>query len=197
MRVFSSTHTYDYSWPEVSTANWRKYSRWNPCSSHVIGVDTLSRSVDPETRILRTERLITCRQPCPGWLNALLGTSNGGAPTSYVYETSYVDPERRRVTMCSANMTWSTLLNVRETVVYEPEPEEGREGEKTRFSQEARITARCGGWRRIREKIEEASLERFGDNARKGREGFEAVLEMSRRVWERERREEEGERMGS
>lgn len=31
--------------------------------------------------------------------------------------------------------------------------------------------------------IEEASVERFGQNAKKGREGFEAVLEMSRRVF--------------
>lgn len=78
-------------------------------------------------------------------------------------------------------------------MVYEPEV--GAEGrERTRFSQEARITALCGGWRKIREKIEEVSVERFGDNARKGREGFEAVLEMSRRVWgeERERVQSEG-----
>jgi len=77
--------------------------------------------------------------------------------------------------------------------VYEPDVMElGHE--RTRFSQEARITALCGGWRKIREKIEEVSVERFGDNARKGREGFEAVLEMSRRVWgeEREREQSEG-----
>ncbi len=82
---------------------------------------------------------------------------------------------------------------MRETVVYEPDVMElGHE--RTRFSQEARITALCGGWRKIREKIEEVSVQRFGDNARKGREGFEAVLEMSRRVWgeEREREQSEG-----
>lgn len=77
--------------------------------------------------------------------------------------------------------------------MYEPEAMELGQ-ERTRFSQEARITALCGGWRKIREKIEEVSVERFGDNARKGREGFEAVLEMSRRVWgeERERAQSEG-----
>lgn len=74
--------------------------------------------------------------------------------------------------------------------MYEPDVSSGEEGkgqERTRFTQEARITALCGGWRKIREKIEEVSVERFGDNARKGREGFEAVLEMSRRVWGEER----------
>lgn len=80
--------------------------------------------------------------------------------------------------------------------MYEPDVSSEEQGghERTRFSQEARITALCGGWRKIREKIEEVSVERFGDNARKGREGFEAVLEMSRRVWgeERERVQSEG-----
>jgi len=190
MRVFSSTYTFDYSWSEVSTANWQKYSPWNQHSSHVTAVDTLSRRVDPSTGILRTERLITCTQPMPPWLSALLGNPS---PTSHVYETSYVNPAAQRVTACSSNLTFSGFLSVRETVVYEPEV--GAEGrERTRFSQEARITALCGGWRKIREKIEEVSVERFGDNARKGREGFEAVLEMSRRVWgeERERVQSEG-----
>ena len=53
MRVFSSTYTFDYSWPEVSTANWQKYCPWNKTSSHVIAVDTLSREVDPVTGIVR------------------------------------------------------------------------------------------------------------------------------------------------
>lgn len=52
MKVFSSNCTFDYSWNEVSTANWRKYCPWNDKSTHVVGVDTLSRSVDPSTGIV-------------------------------------------------------------------------------------------------------------------------------------------------
>lgn len=62
MKVFSNKVTYNYSWDEVSTANWTKYGPWNNKSEHVIAVDTLSREVDPATGILRTERLITCKQ---------------------------------------------------------------------------------------------------------------------------------------
>lgn len=64
---------------------------------------------------------------------------------------------------------------------------------RTRFKQEAKITALCGGWQKIKTKIEEASVERFGENAQRGREGFERVLEMSRRVFgeERERAKQE------
>ena len=111
----------------------------------------------------------------------------GGSTTSHVYETSYVDPHSKKVTMCSTNLTWSNLLSVRETVVYQPSkaaPESG-----TEFRQDAKITALCGGWQKVKTRIEEASVERFGQNAQKGREGFEAVLEMSRRVFGEQRDE--------
>jgi hypothetical protein len=102
-----------------------------------------------------------------------------------VHETSYVDPESKKVTMVSTNLTWSNILNVRETVVYQPDHK--TQGQTTRFEQEAKITALCGGWQKIRTKIEDASIERFSENARRGKEGFEAVLEMSRRVFSEER----------
>jgi hypothetical protein len=57
----------------------------------------------------------------------------------------------------------------------------------TDFQQEAQITALCGGWQKIKNKVEEASVERFKENAKRGREGFEAVLEMSRRVFSEQR----------
>ena len=190
MRVFSSNYTFDYSWNEVSTANWLKYCPWNQKSSHVVAVDTLSRYVDQETGILRTERLITCTQSAPDWVVALFG----GSCTSHVYETSYVDPVAKKVTMCSTNLTWSNMISVRETVIYEPDESKSEPGhERTKFEQEARITALCGGWKKVKAKIEEASVERFKENAKKGREGFEAVLEMSRRVFGEEK---ERERMG-
>jgi hypothetical protein len=104
---------------------------------------------------------------------------------SYVYEVSYVDPVTKKVTMCSTNLTWSNLLNVRETVVYRPSP--SMPTTKTQFQQEALITALCSGWQRVKNKVEEASVERFSQNAKRGREGFEAVLEMSRRVFGEQR----------
>ncbi|KAL9595046.1 MAG: hypothetical protein Q9219_006669 [cf. Caloplaca sp. 3 TL-2023] len=193
MKVFSSKYTFDYSWEEVSTANWRKYCPWNDKSTHVIAVDTLSREVDPITGILRTERLITCNQSAPAWVISLLGGSN----TSHVYETSYVSPTEKRVTMCSTNLTWSNILRVRETVNYQPDLTTSSPGhERTQFTQDAEITALCGGWQKIRTKIEEASIERFSENARRGREGFEAVLEMSRRVFGEEKEREKA-HMGS
>jgi hypothetical protein len=109
---------------------------------------------------LRTERLITCKQTAPAWVQSLLG----GSCVSYVHETSYVDAAAKRVTMVSSNLTWSNILNVRETVVYEPPPQTtaalqpSHLPERTRFRQEAQIVALCGGWQKIRNKVEEASM---------------------------------------
>lgn len=117
----------------------------------------------------------------------------GGDLTSHVHEVSYVDPASKRVIMCSTNLTWSNAISVKETVVYEPHPT--LPDTKTQFKQEAKITALCGGWQKIKNGIEEATMERFGQNAERGREGFETVLEISRRVFgeqrELERREKQ------
>jgi len=181
MKYFQQTVDFDYSWEEVSTSNWRKYGPWNEKTPHVIAVDTLSRSVDPATGILRTERLITCQQSTPKWIQTILGAQD----TSMVYETSYVDPVAKKLTLCSMNMTWSDLLNVRETCIYQPVA--SSPNDKTAFTQRAEITALCGGWQKIKNSIEQFSVERFQQNAAKGREGFEMVLERARQVFQEQR----------
>lgn len=87
--------------------------------------------------------------------------------------------------MCSMNMTGADLINVRETVVYRPSS--AGPNTKTTFDQTAQIVALCGGWQKIKNRIEDFTVERFRQNAIKGREGFEAVLEMSRKVFAMER----------
>ncbi|KAL1639757.1 Phospholipid metabolism protein [Diplodia intermedia] len=181
MKIFSNSHDFNYSWDEVSVNNWRKYCPWNEKTPHVIAVDTLARHVDPATGILRTERLITCKQSAPKWLASFLG----GQEVSHMYETSYVDPKSKKVTMTSVNMTWSDLLSVRETVVYKPSA--SAPNAKTTFEQNAQIVALCGGWQKVKNGIEQFTVERFQQNAARGREGFEMVLEMSRRAFAQER----------
>lgn len=90
--------------------------------------------------------------------------------------------------MCSSNLTWSNVLSVQETVVYRQST--SQPFSRTTFNQEAKITALCGGWQKIKNKVEEASVERFSQNAKRGKEGFEAVLEMSRRVFGEQRERE-------
>jgi len=59
------------------------------------------------------------------------------------------------------------------------------------FQQNAKITALCGGWQKVKNSIEQFTVERFQQNAAKGREGFEMVLEMSRKVFAEQRRLQE------
>ncbi|KAF1990946.1 MSF1-domain-containing protein [Aulographum hederae CBS 113979] len=184
MKIFSATTEFDYTWEEVSVGNWRKYGPWNEKTPHVIAVDTLSRSVDPATGILRTERLITCKQSAPQWLQHFLCTSS----VSHVFETSYVDPSAKKVTMCSHNMTMADLLTVQETVVYQPSPTSP--AARTQMYQNAKITALCGGWQKIKNSIEQFTVDRFSQNAAMGREGFEMVLEMSRKAFAEQREQQ-------
>lgn len=79
------------------------------------------------------------------------------------------------------NLTYADLLNVRETCVYRPSSDEPHA--KTTFQQRAEITALCGGWQKIKNSIETFMVERFQQNASKGKEGFEMVLQRAREVF--------------
>lgn len=167
MKIFSSQHEFNYSWEQVSAANWKKYP--NEMSTHVVAVDVLRREIDSQTGVLRTERLITCQQAIPRWILALVGGSN----VSYVREVSEVDPKTKVLTLRSVNLTMNNLLSVYETVVYSPDPLNPKSS--TIFRQEAQITA-YASLKRICNKIEDWSVERFNQNAKLGKAGFDSVL---------------------
>ena len=52
-----------HSWSTTTIGLWLKYP--NPHSGHVLTVDVLSRSVDVDTGVLRTERLLGVKQAIP------------------------------------------------------------------------------------------------------------------------------------
>lgn len=90
-------------------ANWMKYP--NDHTPHVVHVDYLSRRVDPETGILHTERLLSCRQNAPAFISRLFG----GEDSSLFYEKSEVDPQGRSIVLRSRNLTFCNLIVVEET----------------------------------------------------------------------------------
>lgn len=63
MKFFKTVSTFDYEWNLVSAAQWQKYP--NDACPHVQHVDVLKRTVDPDTGVLTTERLITVKQNVP------------------------------------------------------------------------------------------------------------------------------------
>ncbi|KAJ2000537.1 Phospholipid metabolism protein [Coemansia sp. RSA 2322] len=165
MRLFEATHIFKHDWATVSLANWRKYP--NDQTPHVRHVETLHQDVDPETGILRTERLIMVRQNVPTLVRRLFG-----GDTSYVLEYSEVDPRKQTMTMQSQNMTFSNLLSVGEYIAYTPDPENASH---TLFTQSAQLKA-SGALCRFANKIEDMCWNRFKDNAHVGKLGLEQVV---------------------
>lgn len=174
MRLFENQHVFDYSWEYITAANWKKYP--NEVSTHVIAVDVLRRELDSSGKILTSERLITCKQSVPKWVMMLVGGSN----VSYIREVSVVNLDKKSLTLRSCNLTGSNLLKVYETVSYVPHPEGPQR--RTLFKQEAQITA-YATFTKLCNKIEEWSVNRFHENAEKGKKGFDSVLQLLDESW--------------
>lgn len=63
---------------------WRKYP--NPRCSHVISVDVVDRSVDPITGVIRTERILGCKQKTPTWIvKVSLSEFDHNLPRTYIF----------------------------------------------------------------------------------------------------------------
>lgn len=174
MRLFQNTCEFAYPWEQVTAANWNKYP--NEVSTHVIAVDVLRRELSDSGRQLVTERLITVKQSVPRWVLLVVGASE----KSFVREVSTVDLDTKTLTMRSCNLTFWNIMKVYETVKYTPD--ELRPDTKTVFEQEAQISV-CGTLGRFCNKIEEWSVQRFGENAKKGKMGFDLVLKVFNEHW--------------
>lgn len=165
MRLFEATHVFQHDWATVTLANWRKYP--NDKTPHVRHVEVLNQDVEPDTGILRTERLIMVRQNVPTLIKKLFG-----GDTSYVLEYSEVDPHKQTLVMQSQNLTFSNLLSVGEHITYKPVEEDP---EHTLFIQSAQLKA-SGALYRLASKVEDMCWNRFKDNAHVGKQGLEQVL---------------------
>jgi len=171
VHVYSQNFLYNHSWAHVNLGICHKYP--NPKCAHVISVDVVDRSVDPVTGVVRTERILGCKQAAPRWIIKLLG----GSDDAFVREVSFVDPVSARTTVTSVNLSLSQYVTVLENIVYEPV--RGPNGQsQTQFMQTAEVQARMAIWRSVGERLEKFSIDRFGQNAQLGREGFEGVLRM-------------------
>lgn len=171
---------------------WHKYP--NPHCSHVLTVDVVGRSVDPKTGIIRTERILGCKQKAPAMITkvrpvldlfspirpANRPTSGnklfGGSDDAFVREVSFVDPTTQQATITSVNMSLSQLATCHESIRYSP----AADG-TTRFAQTAAIEARMAGWRSVADRVERFLVQRFEQNAELGKVGFTDVLQ---RLWE-------------
>jgi len=168
VQYFSTAFHYDHPWANVQVGMWQKYP--NPQCAHVISVDVLDRTVDPKTGIIRTERLLACKQAAPAWAVKFLG----GTEDAYVREVSFVDPVTKTTSVNSINLSLCDYMTVVEKITYVPSIAFPKT--RTTFRQSAEIQARPKLWKSVGDKIELLSLDRFKQNAIRGKEGFEGVL---------------------
>jgi len=172
MHYFSQAFDYSHPWSHVVIGMWHKYP--NPHCTHVLTVDVLDRSIDPQTGVVRTERILGCKQKAPSWIAKLFGSED-----AYVREVSFIDPRTQTMDVTSVNLSMSQVATCYERILYRPSPLNPRE--HTAFSQTAEIQARLHLWRTVSDSLEKWLAERFEQNAQKGKLGLSDVL---RSLWE-------------
>ena len=169
---------------------WHKYP--NSKCTHVVSIDTIDRSVDPKTGIIRTERVLGCKQKAPLWIVKVrlpselyiflltFGQLFGGSEDAFVREISFVNPATQNVTITSVNLSLSQFATCYEQVRYTPVSPH-----RTAFTQTAEIQVRMGLWRSATDGLEKWLVQRFEQNAHLGKLGFTDVL---RNLWEERHR---------
>lgn len=143
----------------------------NQYTPHVFHVDYLSQTVDPQTGILHTERILTCGQNIPSFLARWLGAESN---RTYFYEQGQVDPRGKTLTLRSTNLCFNNLLAVEECCTYTPSQSSPKQN--TVLRQDISIKS-FTGWSHIRENIEDFCVNRFFANASKGRMALENAIE--------------------
>ncbi|KAJ3718380.1 PRELI-like family-domain-containing protein [Lentinula raphanica] len=175
MHFVNQSHNYDHPWSHVVIGMWHKYP--NPKCTHVVSIDVLDRTVDPKTGIIRTERVLGCKQKAPTWIVKLFG----GSEDAFVREISFIDPRTQNATITSENLSLSQFATCLEQIRYSPSSTPGR----TVFLQTAEIQARMALWRSAADGLEKWMAQRFEQNAQLGKMAFTDVL---RRLWEERER---------
>ncbi|KAG5648254.1 hypothetical protein DXG03_006212 [Asterophora parasitica] len=165
MHFFSQAFNYEHPWSHVVIGMWHKYP--NSKCSHVISIDTIDRSVDPKTGIIRTERVLGCKQKTPTWIVKLFG----GSEDAFVREISFIDPSTQNATITSVNLSLSQFATCFERIQYSP-----MSHSRTHFTQTAEIQARMTLWRTAADGLERWLVQRFEQNAHLGKLGFTDVL---------------------
>ncbi|OCF37263.1 mitochondrial protein [Kwoniella heveanensis CBS 569] len=178
MKVFENEILFNYPPAQTIAALHRKYP--NPFATHVYSVDTLERTIDPESGVLRSERLIGVQQGAPKWITKLFHLP----PTAYVREVVFVDPSDPSATCMSVNLSLAQYVSCLELIRYYPTTPtspsspttlDSADSSTTTFSQRAMLISGFPT-KYVARKLEQASYDRFKANAGIGKQGFDWVL---------------------
>ncbi|KAI0757280.1 MSF1-domain-containing protein [Daedaleopsis nitida] len=166
MRFYTQSFLYDDPWSIVSLAYLLRYP--NPCSTHILSCDVISREVTPSGS-LRTTRLILKTGSLPRWApKGMISRAE-----SWVLEESEVDPLGKVMKCTTKNLDHVKVMRVEEHV-HIRQTEEGRTLQTT----EAMFLSGFG-WG-LTKKIENYGLAKFKANLQRSREGFSIILNLIR-----------------
>ncbi|WVQ80250.1 hypothetical protein IAT38_002355 [Cryptococcus sp. DSM 104549] len=164
MKVFENDLVYNHEPTHTLNFLHRKYP--NPFATHVYSVDTIDRSIDPDTGILRSERLIGVQQGAPKWITKLFQLP----PIAYVREVVFIDPSDTTATTMSVNLSLAQYVSCLEHITYTP-----LTTDSTLFKQRAMLIS-AFPTKMVARRLEQASFDRFKANASVGKQGFDWVL---------------------
>lgn len=164
MRIWTTEHTFDHQWDTVVQAVWRKYP--NPMNPSVVGIDILDRKVCPQTSVMHTHRLITCKWGLPGWAEKILGRSK-----TFASEYSELDPIKKNFTLKSKNVSFCDELSIIEKLTYKPHPSDCG---KTIMTQETLVEVHGIP---LSSYLEDFVYKDIMRNAHKGRQAMELVID--------------------
>jgi len=187
-QLWSFSQLISYNFHQLASVIFRKYP--NDYAQHVVSVDTIDRSIDPETGVLRTERIIGVQQPAPRWVSALLGST----AESYAREVTFIVPSTSQaeatsppqILVSSINMSLKSVFTCYERISYTAflanslQEGAGQGVEMTTMAEMAvhgKLETGGVAARKIGRKMEDWTLDRYIANSQIGRRGLDSVLE--------------------
>jgi len=171
MKIWESTHTFEHPWEKVAYGAWRKYP--NPVNPAVTGIDVIDRHVD-RNGLLQSQRLMQTTFDIPSWVTSLIGLRN----PNYSLEVSTVDPQRKTMTLKTANIDCTSFIEVDEQLTYSVHPEKPNQ---TLLTQSTSISMFNVPWV---DRLERMMLDTFKGNTHKGRSALEWAIDNIHKEWE-------------
>ena len=164
MKICTTEHVFNYNWETVTQSQWRKYP--NPHNPAVHGSDVVERKVTNDG-VLHSKRIIISSWAFPGWIQRIIGTPS----ECFAYEYSTVDACQRRMEMTSINLTFCSVLSMREKMCYSQHPNFPN---KTIMKQETEVAVRGVP---LTDYIENSIISMCDLNSGKGRAAMDWVVE--------------------
>jgi len=165
-KYFNTEHIHPYTFDQVAHAIFQRYP--NPFASHVLSEDTVYREVINGTT-LYPRRFLTKTNKVPKWGERWLSGFRRSVP---LLEESFVDNDKKTITIYTRNVGFSNFMTAIEKVVYKASP--SNPNHTVAFKQ-AWVESNFYG---LRSAIKNFGIERFKNNCVKATDGFNYVLEQ-------------------